>query len=238
MFSGAEPGFHIASFWTRPTITCTKPKPRRCSIWQSNGYIVVTYCVSRLPRALLNGTDVIIVTCESNPTEIDALRALCSRCAGIDASRWATLGRLKIAQAVALRITEESGAALEMFTIAPRLTPHVRHREKYVDVPVSAHHAFAFHANGQPARRIRTLRQFVLVLEHEQPERLDGYIIRGDFSRWIGDVFGDRALADELRALEQRHRLRSSGDTAPDMASVVRARYDLVDDDMQSFCGG
>ena len=33
--------------------------------------------------------------------------------------------------------------------------------------------------------------------------------IRGDFSRWIGDVFGNRALAGELRALEERYRAGS-----------------------------
>jgi hypothetical protein len=197
--------------------------------FERNGYTVVTYCASRLPQALLAGTEVMIVTCESNPAELEALRARCVRCAGIDADRWAHLGHLRVGQAVALPITEETGGELQVFSIASRLTPHVRHREKYVDVPVSSHRAFVFNANGQPAHRIRTLRQFVAELETVNPRLLEGYIIRGDFSRWIGEVFGDRALAGELRALEDRYRAGSYDETVPEMAGAVRSRYDLAD---------
>jgi hypothetical protein len=164
-----------------------------------------------------------IVTCESNPTEMEALRARCAGCADIDASRWAVLGHLTVGQAVALPITEETGGELRLFTIAPRITPHVRHRVKYVDVPVSSHRAFVFNANGQPGHKIRTLRQFVSELEHAPLAQLGEYIRRGDFSRWIGDVFGDRALAAELKALEERHRSGSRGETLVEMAGPSAA---------------
>ena len=202
-----------------------------------NGYTVVTYCASRLPQALLAATEVMIVTCESNPAELEALRARCVRCDDIDVSRWAMLGHLKVGQAVALPITEETGGALRLFTVAQRLTPHVRHRERYVDVPVSSHRAFVFNANGQPAHRIRTLRQFVSELENTPPALLAGYITRGDFSRWIGDVFGDHALASELRALEERYRARSREETVREIARAIRGRYDLADDDTRTVDG-
>jgi hypothetical protein len=202
--------------------------------FERNGYTVVTYCASRLPRALLDSTEVMIVTCESNTVEMDALRARCAGCDEIDVSRWAALGHLKVGQAVALPITEETGGELRLFTIAPRLTPHDRHREKYVDVPVSADRAFVFNANGQPPHRVRTLRQFVSELENTSPAVLAGYITRGDFSRWIADVFGDRALAGELRALEQRYRVRSREETVSDMANAVRGRYDLAEDEHEA----
>jgi hypothetical protein len=176
-----------------------------------------------------------IVTCESNPAEMEALRARCAGCADVDPARWAILGRLKVGQAVALPITEEAGGELRLFTIAPRLTTHVRHREKYVDVPVSADRAFVFNANGQPAHRVRTLRQFVSELESTPAPLLAGYIMRGDFSRWIGDVFGDRALADELRALEHRYRKGLREETLPAMANAVRGRYDLAEDELETI---
>ncbi len=198
---------------------------------ERNGYTVVTYCASRLPEMLLAKTEVMIVTCESNPSEVAALRARCVRCAGIDAGRWEMLGRLKVGQAVALPLTEEAEGELKLFSIAPRLTPHVRHREKYVDVPVSWHRAFVFNVNGQPAHRIRTLRQFVSQLESRPQAVLHGYIARNDFSRWIGEVFGDRALADELRGLEERYRAGSTTDVLAEMAGAVRGRYDLTDDE-------
>jgi hypothetical protein len=47
-------------------------------------------------------------------------------------------------------------------------------------------------------RRARTLRQFVGHVEPAPSEALDGHLKRGDFSRWIGDVFGDNAVASEL----------------------------------------
>jgi hypothetical protein len=202
--------------------------------FKRNGYTVVTYCASRLPQALLANTEVMIVTCESNPAEIEALRERCAGCAGIARARWAVLGHLKVGQAVALPITDEAGGEVRLFTIAPRLTPHVRHREKYVDVPVSSHRAFVFNANGQPGHRIHTLRQFVFELENAPLSSLAGYITRGDFSRWIGEVFGDRALAAELRALEQQYRAGSRKETLPEMASAGRGRYDLTDNELET----
>jgi hypothetical protein len=202
--------------------------------FERNGYTVVTYCASRLPQALLANTEVMIVTCESNPTEIEALRARCAGCAGIDRSRWAVLSHLKVGQAVALPITEEAGGQLRLFAIAPRLTPHVRHRQKYVDVPVSPSRAFVFNADGEPPHRVCTLRQFVSELEDTPPPRLAGYIVRGDFSRWIGEVFGDRALAAELKALEDRYRSGSREETLPEMVSAVRSRYDLSENEPEA----
>jgi len=199
---------------------------------ESNGYIVVSYWASRLPKELLAVTEVMIVTRESSPAEIEALRQWCSKCQQVDRSGWSLLARLRAGQAVALPITEEAAGDLRLFTMAPRLTPHVRHREKYVDVPVTEHRAFVFAANGQPSpHRVRTLREFVSALEHAPASRLDGYVRRGDFSRWIGDVFGDHALAAELRALEERHRDRPSSETLPEIAAAVRGRYDLLEDE-------
>ena len=195
-----------------------------------NGYTVITYCASSLPSSLLEATEVMIVTCQSNPAELEALRRYCAWCKTVDVTRWSMLGHLKLGQAVALPLTEESGGELRPFTVAPRLTPHVRHREKYVDVPVSPQQAFVFARHGQPTEhRSRTLRQFVRELEHTSDGMLDGYLVRGDFSRWIEGVFGDRALAEALRRLEERHRTASRTDTLAEIVATIRARYDLAD---------
>jgi hypothetical protein len=204
-----------------------EPDSARLLDLDANGYTVVTYWASRLPQALLAVTDVMIVTRESNAAEVDALRQWCSTCASVDPARWSILSHLKTAQAVALPITEEAGGDLRLFTLGPRLTPHVRHREKYVDVPVSETRAFVFRANGhQGIRRARTLRELVNVLDHTPG--LDAYLERNDFSRWVRDVFGDHALAAELRALEDRHRAMPSDDTSAEVAAQIRARYDLA----------
>jgi len=198
---------------------------------ERHGYTVVTYRASRLPAELLAATEVMIVTRESTPAEIDALRRWCSKCGDLDAARWSLLGRLRFGQAVVLPVTEEAAGDLRLFTIGPRLTPHVRHREKYVDLPVMDHRAFVFTANGQPSQRARTMRQFVEILERTPAAHLEGYLRRGDFSRWVADVFGDYPLAQELRTLEERHGTGAQQDTIPEIVSAIRGRYDLVDDD-------
>jgi hypothetical protein len=195
-----------------------------------NGYTVVTYWASRLPKELLAATDVVIVTRESNPAEIEALRKRCSTCQQVDPAGWSILGRLATKQAVALPITDEAGGQLRLFTLRTRLTPHVRHREKYVDVPVTEGRAFYFGPNGHPAsRRARTLREFVAEIESAKPHELDPYVTRGDFSRWIETVFGDYPLALELRALEGRQRAQPRTDTVCEMVAAIRARYELAD---------
>jgi hypothetical protein len=198
---------------------------------ERNGYTVVTYCASRLPKALLAATDVMIVTCESSPDEVDALCRCCARCKQVDRVAWRQqLGHIALGQAVALPITEEAGGEVRLFTIGPRLTPHVRHREKYVDVPVTEGRAFVFSEAPGAGRRARTLRQFVVHVEHATSAALDGYLRRSDFSRWIGDVFGDHALASELRTHEDRYRRGEDVDIVPEVVAAIRGRYDLTED--------
>jgi hydroxymethylpyrimidine pyrophosphatase-like HAD family hydrolase len=200
---------------------------------ERHGYTVVTYCASRLPKEFLADAEVMIVTCESNPAEVDAFCRYCVKCTDEDRARWSILGHLKVGQAVALPITEEAGGDLRLFTMAPRLTPHVRHREKYVDVPVAEYRAFYFGSNGRPsARRTRTVRQFVAELEGAPVSSLEPYVRRGDFSRWMADVLGDHVLATELRTLEEQHRVAARAETVPEMVAAIRGRYDFVDDDI------
>ena len=136
------------------------------------------------------------------------------------------LGRLATTQAMVLPVTEESGGELIPFTLGPRLTPHVRHREKYVDVPVSERQAFVFTPNGRDGvHAARTLRQFVTELEHGA--NFEPYLRRGDFSRWIGDVFGDAGLAADLRELEAAHRASPGPVTVSAVVEAIRARYDV-----------
>jgi hydroxymethylpyrimidine pyrophosphatase-like HAD family hydrolase len=197
---------------------------------ERSGYTFVTYRASHLPRALLAATEVMLVTRESDSTEVDALRQWCQTCQ-VDAERWSMLGRVKSGQAVALPLTEETRGELRLFTMGPRLTPHVRHREKYIDVPVSEHRAFVFSSDGRShVMQARTLRQFVSQVQATAPSSLAGYLSRGDFSRWLGEIFGDYALATDIRRFEERYRAGDAADVPLDIVNAVRARYDLSPD--------
>lgn len=191
----------------------------------NHGYVFVSYWASRLPPPLLDSAEVILVTRESNPAEIAALRTRCSGCGGGDTGNWASLGHLPTGQAVALPITKEAAGCLRQFTLGPRLTPHVRHREKYVDVPVSQRRGFYFETTGSYAT---TLRQFVREVEAAPSAALRDYIQRGDFSRWVRNVFGDHPLATELEGIERAGREHPSESTAVDIASAIRRRYEVA----------
>jgi len=102
----------------------------------------------------------------------------------------------------------------------------VRHREKYIDVPVGDGRAFVFNGNHDlKPRTARTLRQFVAELETRHD--LDGYLRRGDFSRWIADVLGDHPLAADLRNLEAEHRTSPTLKTVPAIVQAIRTRYEV-----------
>ena len=196
-----------------------------------NGYIIVSYRSSQLPKALLDASEVVIATSESSAVEAESFRQLCRASDSAGSTRWArALSRLGPKQAAALPVTEECGGELRVFTMAQRLTPHVRHRDKYADVPVPDPRAFVFGSNGLAGPHARTLREFVDGLEATDVSDLGGYLRRGDFSRWIREVFGDRALASELEVQEERHRRKLDADVIPEIAHAIRARYDLAGD--------
>jgi hypothetical protein len=190
---------------------------------EASGYTFITYWASRLPPQLLAATDVLIVTRESNPAEIAALRQRCHDCDPLDPELWTVLERLSTGEAVALPVTAEAEGRLRRFTLGPRLTPHVRHRGKYIDVPIAASRAFVFDAGT----RATTLRQLVDALERFEPSALAGFVVRGDFSRWIRHVFGDYPLAVELETLEARYRHDEHIDVIPEMARAIRGRYSV-----------
>jgi len=195
-----------------------------------NGYTVVTYRPSQLPPEFVAATEVILVTRESKSEEIEALRNHCATCQHLGPSGWEILPHIRIDQAVALPGTEEAGSALRVFTIGQRLTPHVRHRQKYVDVPVSKSRAFVFGSGRRGVMaRAHTLREFVAILEFLDVAQGVGYLRRGDFSRWVSDVFGDHALARELHGLERRHEM-GVPEALEQIVTAVRSRYDVTDD--------
>jgi hypothetical protein len=196
-----------------------------------NGYTLVSYRASRLPATVLSASQAVIVTRESDPHEVRSLFTLCGACQGQrDESEWESLlGGLTLGEAVVLPVTDEAQGDVRRIHLAPRLTPHVRHQAKYVDIPVVDSRAFAFWQNGTATpRRARTLREFVDVLEHSSLEALDGHLRRGDFSRWIADVFGDYPLANSVRQLEADYRSGQARDLPTVLTQAIRSRYEFL----------
>lgn len=123
-------------------------------------------------------------------------------------------------------------------TVAPipaswrRFTSHVRHRSKYLDVPMEVRHGFVFTSHGEPiGSPARTLRNFVTMLRQLPAPSIHDHVRRADFSRWIGDVFGDQPLAAEIRRVEREFRHDRVSDPIPSLIARIHARYQLEDED-------
>jgi hypothetical protein len=196
----------------------------------AGGCTLVTYQSSSLQCDVLSTVDVLLVTRATDPHEIEAL-GRASSAARPDTAEWQRiLEGLEVDEAALLPGPEEAQGRLRRIRLAERLTPHVRHRMKYLDVPIPDGHAFHFRVHGQPSgERARTLKDFVEILGRASPGLLHEHIERGDFSRWISDVFGDRLLASTVRALEDNYRLKRIPDINDAIIQAVRSRYDFVD---------
>lgn len=138
------------------------------------------------------------------------------------------LADLAVDEVALLPNAQEADGRLQRIHLVERLTAHLRHRTKYLDVPVAPHHAFTFCAAGSgDGAKAATLHEFVRLIGRCPPSACDGYLRRGDFSRCVLDVFGDRKLAVTLRQLEENHRLGRISDINGAITAAVRARYEL-----------
>jgi len=190
------------------------------------GYIVVTYRLSTLDPALRQMGDVVaLVTRERDTTEVSAALDVGS-VPGDPAATSQLLGELGTNEAALLPGVEEARGHIRRFTLAPRLTAHVRHRAKYVDMPIAEAHAFVF-TDRRPYLRVRSLRQFVDALAALSPTQLTGHLDRHDFSRWLNDVFRDRPLAAHVAVLESRMALDDPRSIIESIVQAVQARYEM-----------
>jgi hypothetical protein len=190
---------------------------------QAGGYTLATYRPAQLPAQLLAASNVVLLTRTSDAAQLAALRA--------PAATADAIGRLSLGEAMLLPGAEESQEQAVTFRIAPRLTEHVRHRQKYLDVPVADRYAFVFTRRGRPiGRPVGTLTDFGAHLAEYAPDVLAGHMDRGDVSRWVGDVFGDHVLAARIRELEQLQRLKQPLDAVDALRQLVDERYVLLDD--------
>jgi hypothetical protein len=193
------------------------------------GYTLVTYQPSQLHPDVLAASEAIIATRLTDPREVKALATSCrwpETCSGL-------LGQLELGQAALLPAGAETDLGSrfpEFVQLAPRLTSHVRHREKYLDVPIAPDRAFVFSQDSASAHaRATSLREFTRAVAARPASRLDRFLRHGDFSRWIADVFSDSALAADVHAIEAEYRLGRVSDVTDAIVHAVESRYDLSD---------
>jgi hydroxymethylpyrimidine pyrophosphatase-like HAD family hydrolase len=188
------------------------------------GYTLITYKASQLHREVLASSEAIIVTRETDPDEADAMLKM--RTGELHEHWKMVLENLAIDEAVLFPGVEESGGELRKFQIAQRLTPHVRHRLKYRDVPVSEQKAFFFAPTSQGTeRRARTLNEYSAIVTTLAQAELAGYLRRADFSRWIKKVFADESLASMIAEVEKRYRPGNEEEVRGAIVKLIEERY-------------
>lgn len=197
---------------------------------ESGGCIVVTYQTSHLHPDVRRAIDVVLVSRSRDAGEVKILASA----AGLpeQAEEWTqVLSDLAVGEVALLPGPVEAAGRLRRVRLVERLTPHIRHRMKYLDVPVPEFRAFVFRENGRElGERSRTLKELIDALNKIAPERLRSHLLRGDFSRWIADVFGDRPLAATVRYLEDNYRMNRVPDINDAIVEAIRERYAFTEE--------
>jgi hypothetical protein len=197
-----------------------------------SGYVLVTYRAAQLHPRILAASEAIIVSRETDPAELRALIEL-HKLKETEAQLAPVLQGLALEEAVLFPGVEEAGGRLRKFRVAPRLSFHVRHRHKYVDVPVPAEQAFVFTDGAPTLVRAWTLKEFTEALSKATIESVKGYLDRHDFSRWIDQVFGDYTLAAQIEDLENRDRSRQDSLVRDAIIQLIAERYTLSESELQ-----
>jgi hypothetical protein len=183
------------------------------------GYLLVTYRISDLSADILSASEAVIVTRVDDRRQALALLALAPG-GRTPSEGLALLADLAIDEAVLLPGSLESGDSFKRFRVAPRLTAHVRHRHKYADAPVRPEQEFVFTREGRSmGAHARSVRDLLLALPGLPDDVVQGHLRRGDFRRWVNDVFGDRELGAAIQHLER-------GDVSNARNALLRAIAD------------
>lgn len=164
----------------------------------AKGFVLVTYRPSDLRPSVLDAVDAFVSGRTTATSELTLLRTLLERRGRGDALA-------ALADLMPPDYLLATGSRTIAFVAPPRATRHVRHLGKYADHPVAPPEAFLFrHADRRLAAAADTLRSFLDSLRKVDEDVLVHHARRGDFSRWIGEVFLDRQLASQLRKAERR----------------------------------
>jgi hydroxymethylpyrimidine pyrophosphatase-like HAD family hydrolase len=207
-----------------------EPNVKQLLDFDLNAYSLVTYRPSDLHPDLRKDIQVVIAKRLTRPQEVQTLLTMVEN-KGVEQEWTAVLAGLADNEAVWLPSIEAAEGKLKRFRLLPRLTPHVRHKTKYIDVQLVGGQEFVFTDNGRtigpPAR---SLKQFVLSLANTPATSLGEHARRGDFSRWIEGVFHDHRLASDVRKIEQRYRLGHLDDVRQSLARLIQDRYKFSHD--------
>lgn len=193
---------------------------------EPRGFCLVTYRPSWLRPRVLAAVDRWVLARTTDPGELAFLRTRLGPRTPDAEAILAALPALPRGEFVLVAPGPEGVLRGLTFVTAPRGTPHVRHLRKYADSRVPPERAFYFRAAGGPVLAVaESLKAFRAALPSLPDEVLAAHAGSHDFSRWVHGVFGDRALALQLRKVEARWRRGEVADLRAALDRLIALRY-------------
>lgn len=126
------------------------------------------------------------------------------------------------------------GRAEVVFVPDPRVTAHVRHRNKYRDIALPSNLRFRFRdSSGREVASAASVREFVGRLSSAADDSIVHHALQGDFSRWAVGAVQDRVLGSLLAAVENECAAKigiATNGVRQQAATAVAQRYGFGDD--------
>jgi hypothetical protein len=189
------------------------------------GFCIVTYRPRWLRSTVATAIDVWMFARTTDKNELACLQASLS--AHPDAQTISeTLPHLRRGEFLLVDRDPASGSRATTFIAAPRQTVHVRHVSKYVDSMVPPGREFLFRSSdGRVLASANSLQSFRAVVRTVPDDVLTHHSRRGDFARWVGDVFRDRELARQIGKAEIRFKRGELTDLKEMIDTLITTRY-------------
>jgi hypothetical protein len=193
---------------------------------EDRGFCLVTYLPSWLRERVVKAMDVYLLSRVTTPEELAFLSASLPGIASSGDWPGTMLPRLPRGRFVAVQPTPSGVPMALTFVAAARETMHVRHVKKYADSQVAPERRFFFRDHGgrvvAAAQSLHGFRHAAIAV----PDDVLGYHAgRGDFSRWVRDVFTDRELARQLEKSVARWRRGEIPDLGRAIDRLILNRY-------------
>ncbi len=171
---------------------------------EDKGFCLVTYRASCLRESVAQAIDVFLFARTTATKELDFLRPFLNRLPASTASVVSTLPNLSQGEFLLIR-PDVADPRVQTFVAAPRMTSHVRHLRKYAEGRLPDGRCFFFRTpDGRLEATAGSLGGFQHAVSRVGEEVLRFHATRGDFSRWLLDVFADRELGRQLAKIERR----------------------------------
>jgi len=190
------------------------------------GFCLATYRSSWLRESVMKAADVFVLSRTTAHEELVFLRSWIAESSSDDEGAVSVLPNLPLGQFLMIQPEGPGARSALTFVAMPRETLHVRHLKKYADSRVSPERRFIFRRpDGSivaTADSVNAFRRAVATVE----ERVLAYHAeRGDFSRWVGDVFADKAVESQLRKTETRWNSGEISDLRTAIERLIAAHY-------------